>query len=177
MHHPFHLLFEELAAQHLLTPKEVSFSTGKSGSTVYRWLRGESTPDIYDFVHIIRSADHEARRRLIAWLSHELPVRVEWLRTLEPADIPVATPEQVAPKVKDMALVAVESFLEVIRWHDTEVGSSPTLSVPQYEALVHRLDDVMEQIMQIKEFHKLRLMERRRARLPAPGDSDPPGDE
>jgi len=164
MRQPFHKVFSVLAAEHILSPKEVAFYTGKSGSTVYRWLRGDSTPDIDDFVDIVKAAEPLARERLLAWLSQDLQMRVEWQRSEQDAALADRSLHEVTTEVKDKTLAVVEKFLEVVRWHETEVGPEQTLSPKQFAALEERLDDVLREVTHIKRLHHARMIERRRAR-------------
>lgn len=164
MNQPFHVLFNELVAKHLTSPKEVAYLTKKSGSTVYRWLRGESTPDIDDYVLMLKGADPTARQRLLAWLSHDIPLRIEWLRDSSDGTLADEPLEEVTLEVKDRTVSTMEKFLDLIRWHDSEVGTSPTLTPVQYEMLEARLDDVLNEVMLIKRLHLARVVERKRAR-------------
>ncbi|MFN3168611.1 MAG: hypothetical protein ACE37H_16245 [Phycisphaeraceae bacterium] len=138
--------------------------TKRSGSTVYRWLRGESTPDIDDFARMIHGADPPVRERLLAWLSQDLPLRVAWVAGPSDAALAEQPLEHVTAAVKDQTVSAVERLLDTIRWHDSQVGTSPTLSPAQFEDLESRLDDVLNQVMLIKRLHRSRMVERKRAR-------------
>lgn len=63
----------------LTTVEEMEEISGKSASTIYRWMNEESEPQYSDMRRLFRGLRPEARHSLIAQLSVDLPIVVNWL--------------------------------------------------------------------------------------------------
>lgn len=76
-------LIAQLIQSGLTTVEEIAAVTGRSESTVRRWVNQRTVLDAIDFHLIVTGVKNdEARRRLIYLLLGSLPVAVEW-RDLE----------------------------------------------------------------------------------------------
>ena len=72
-------LLEQLIDEQLITVSELAQLTKRSESTVRRWVRRESWPDVIDFYLIITGlGNDEARRRIIYQMFGQLPVAITW---------------------------------------------------------------------------------------------------
>lgn len=72
-------ILQVLIDEQLTTVTELAQLTRRSESTVRRWVRRDSWPDVVDFYAIVTGLHNdEARRRLVYRMLGELPVAVTW---------------------------------------------------------------------------------------------------
>ncbi len=63
----------------LTTVKEIGEVTGRSTSTVYRWMNSESQPPFMDMRMLVRQMKNpQASQTMIGLLSADLPIVVKW---------------------------------------------------------------------------------------------------
>lgn len=160
----FSQFFMQQVEEQALTPKEVSHLTGRSMSTVYRWLRGRTVPDIESMALLIRGLSQPMREKLLGWFLSDLPLHVEW------ADPSVAkmTGSMGANRAKTLAqetvIQTLSRLLKLIEQKGESAGKSDTLTPREYEQLVGMLDEIIQQLVKVKRLHAKRLLKRKQAR-------------
>ena len=72
-------ILQVLIDEQLTTVTEIAQLTRRSESTVRRWVRRDSWPDVVDFYAVVTGIQSdEARHRLVYRMLAELPVAVTW---------------------------------------------------------------------------------------------------
>lgn len=107
------ILLSDLIERDVTTVKEISEITERGQSTVYRWVHGETQPDMADVAKLIRKLSRpEARRSLVEIFTVGLPLRIEWLATDQ--TLVALDQSQPSPDVMDLALLTIECLSKVM---------------------------------------------------------------
>ncbi len=81
-------ILQVLIEEDLTTVSEVARVTGRGESTVRRWARRESLPDVVDFHSMLAGLrSDEARRRLVHRMFSNLPVAINWVEDRDDAQM------------------------------------------------------------------------------------------
>ncbi len=106
-------LLSDLVERKITSVKEIAALTDKGPSTIYRWLKGETQPDIAEVIHLIHHLSQtEGRKALVEMFAQGMPVRIEWLSVDQ-------TFEKVAKgrppeDVLDLAMLTIECLSKVM---------------------------------------------------------------
>ncbi len=107
-------LLRKLVDDRLISAKELEQATGRGASTIYRWMAGQSQPDLGDVEKILKGVESsEARRKLLGHIVRDLPVKTEWLDAASVTD--TATTSQAKTDALDMSLKSLQLVADVLR--------------------------------------------------------------
>ncbi|MEO0964081.1 MAG: hypothetical protein AAFY08_03085 [Planctomycetota bacterium] len=152
-------ILETLIEEKLTSVEELATLSRRSESTVRRWVRRESWPDVIDF-HLIMTGLHsdEARRRVVARMFAELPVAIAWRDAPAPSTAHADVSERAANVIYEMA-----RLLQHARHLERGEESPGKLDQDSIEAISTRAIDELIALREVVQ----RQTARRRAARPA----------
>lgn len=134
-------LLKQLIDERLTSVREVESITGRTASTVYRWLAGQTRPDFEDVRLLIGGMRRpEARRRMLGLVTAELPVVMQWIprpaveRSGEPR-----SDQQIGEAVMDATVEAIRSVNQTLEDVRT-IARGQRLNPARLFELVDQLD-------------------------------------
>ena len=109
-------VLDELVKRKAVSVQELCDATGRSESTIYRWLSGDTRPDFDDVFDMIRKlASTDARKELVLLLAQDLPVSIQWLE--DAGSLSDDAPKKPLLDVADLALLPNESMVQLLKRH------------------------------------------------------------
>lgn len=150
-------ILETLIEEKLTSVEELATLSRRSESTVRRWVRRESWPDVIDFHLIMTGLRHdEARRRIVARMFAELPVAIAWSDQPGPSPQHADLTERVAGVICDLARLLQHA-------HQVERGeeSAGRLDSESVEALSTR---AIDELIAFREAVQRQMGKRRAAK-------------
>lgn len=133
---------------HKLTSiKEIEKVTGRGSSTIYRWMNGESQPQLMDMRLLIRNlANVEARRTILDLLTSDLPIVINWISNGQ--DMTVEDDQgrkHDGHEVLDNSLLAMEILSKGLHEGHDAIRRQE-LPPEKYAQLVKMLDDTIRHL-------------------------------
>ncbi len=160
----FHRFLEQLLEQRVTTAKEIAVSTGVSLSTVYRWQRGETLPDISLFTKLMASLPTHVSEMFLQWIVKDLPVQLQWEHDLDVIRQSGMDPAK-AKRLAETDLIDIMSHIVLIlRTGRGSQETGQTLSEDELEAIDKALDQVSRSLVKIKLLESKRLVRRKSAK-------------
>ncbi len=156
--------FNEQVERKIFVPKEVAHITGRSISTVYRWLRGEVTPDIESIRLLVRGLEPVARDRLLMWFLDGLPLCIERLDAIAIGDASQLKPAQASSLARDTIMKLIGDLLEMARQIDKQEDESKSFTRDEKSYVLDRLESMIVKIAEIKFYQSSRVVHRKRAK-------------
>jgi transcriptional regulator with XRE-family HTH domain len=144
-----------LIDEHLTTIAEIARVTGRGQSTVRRWVRDESVPDVVDFHAILTGlANDEARARIVHHMFSNLPVAIHWMDEDDQAP-------QSEYDYTTKALFEIACVMQRIREFDTGSTKPPSQIVAEIE---HLVGEAVAQLFKARDAVRTRVGQRRQAK-------------
>lgn len=141
------IIIRYLLDHKLTSVKEIEKVTGRGSSTIYRWMNGESQPQLMDMRLLIRNLSNaDARRTILELLTSDLPVVINWI-----SDDQAMTVEDDAGKrhdgheVLDKSMLALECLSQAMH-EGHEAIRKQELSPEKYAHLVKMVDDTIQHL-------------------------------
>jgi transcriptional regulator with XRE-family HTH domain len=151
----FAVIIKQLLERKLTTVREIEQVTGRGKSTVYRWMNDESEPQLSEMRKLIRHLENpEARHLIVAMLTADLPIVVNWLETHEAVER-ASEPAHVARghDAMEYALLALDYVSDVLA-KGYEAIRRGELSEDSYTDLVDRMDQSIQHLTVAKNLLK-----------------------
>ena len=142
----------QLVEEKLTTIPELEEVTGRSASTIYRWINRESTPDCQDIHKILRYIKNPAAtRKLLSLMTADLPVIIEWLEEQKQQAI-TTVPQRRAANRETVAvtILALECVADLLHQEHNALENDE-VSDKEYTKLVGLIDDAMSYLMKSKQ--------------------------
>lgn len=136
-------VIRELVHEKLTTIDEIEEITGRSASTVYRWMNDESEPYFSDVRRLIRNMKRpEARRAMLQRLAADLPLTIEWAD--DDADDLLGDVEdgRAGHEVLDRALLALDCVTHALS-EGNEAIREQRLTANAYDSIQARLSEAI----------------------------------
>ncbi|MEO0586672.1 MAG: hypothetical protein AAF078_03445 [Planctomycetota bacterium] len=153
-------ILEVLIEEKLITVEEIAQITLRSESTVRRWVRRETWPDVIDVQNLITGVTNdECRRRMVARLFADVPVAITWrAEHVEP------TEHQDLSDHASTVVYEVARLLQRARQIDLAGGQASDQDRDTIEEITsHAIDELVA----LRELAS-KLMKRRRSARPLP---------
>ena len=153
------LLIEEKST----TIAELEEVTGRSMSTIYRWINQESNPDCQDIHNMLRYLKNPtATRKLLNLLTADLPVIIEWLEENQKRALQTTSEKRAASReTVAVTILALECVCELLRGqHDA--FEDHEISDKEYAKLVGHTDDALAHLVESKQQLGLLLTHRKK---------------
>ena len=136
-------IIRELIDERLTSIDEIEEITGRSSSTVYRWMNEESEPYFSDVRRMIRQMKKpEAKREMLRRLSADLPLIIEWME--EQGGDDEAPPEEghAGHEVLERALLALDCVTHALS-EGNEAIREQRLSQEGYNSILTKLSEAV----------------------------------
>lgn len=142
----------QLIDEKLTTVAELEEVTGRSTSTIYRWINQESSPDCQDIHNMLRYLKNPvATRRLMSLITADLPVIIEWLETHQKRAIETVSEKQTASReVVAVTILALECVCELLH-QEHEALEDNEVSSEEYTKLIRLIDDALSHLVESKQ--------------------------
>ena len=143
----FGTIIRHLMDQDLTTVAEIEEATGRSTSTVYRWMNDEVQPQYVDVRRLVRELPSmDARRKMVDLLMSDLPVVIDWLPDDEPGETAEFNDdERDGHEVVGRTLLALDCLTELLSAQHRAIRRQE-LTRQQYGELISLLDDTMRHL-------------------------------
>jgi len=135
-------VIRELVHEKLTTIDEIEEITGRSASTVYRWMNDESEPYFSDVRRLIRNMKNaEARRAMLQRLAADLPLTIEW--SDDDDDLGAEAEDgRAGHEVLDRALLALDCVTHALS-EGNEAIREQRLTMNAYDSIQARLSEAI----------------------------------
>ena len=133
---------------HKLTSiKEIEKVTGRGSSTIYRWMNGESQPQLLDMRLLIRNLGNvEARRTILELLTSDLPIVINWISDDELMTVKDGDGRQYdGHEVLDKSLLALDCLSQALQEGHDAIRRQE-LPPDKYANLVKMVDDTIRHL-------------------------------
>jgi transcriptional regulator with XRE-family HTH domain len=142
----FGSIIRHLLDQKLTSLKEIEEITGRGTSTIYRWMNGETEPHFTDMRLLVRRLGNPtARRTLVAMLTADLPIVVNWVGDEDFIGEDAAGGRHDGHDLLDRTIVALDCLTDIIaEAHDAVRGG--TVSAESFAHLVNMMDEAIRHI-------------------------------
>ena len=148
----FAVIVKQLLERKLTTVREIEQVTGRGKSTVYRWINDESEPQLSEMRRLIRQLENpDARHLIVAMLTADLPIVVNWMETQETAGEPANVAR--GHDAMEYALLALDYISDVLA-KGSEAIRRGELTEDSYTDLVERLDRSIQHLTVAKNLLK-----------------------
>jgi len=138
-------LLRKLVDDRLTSAKELERATGRGASTVYRWMAGQSQPDLGDVEKMLTGMEsYEARRKLLGHILRDTPVRVEWLDAEEGAR--AATTSKARTDALDMSLTSLRLVADVLRRQRDALHNGRRMAGEEYAETVGMIEQAIHHL-------------------------------
>ncbi len=155
----------QLVKEDLTTIQELEEITGRSTSTVYRWINNEGSLDCVDFHNLLRYMKNPAATRgLLGLMTAELPVVISWLETQEEKAFSDSLDRSNAARETVAATVLALECVSMLLTQQHTTLEDDQINREEYSRFIGLIDDAVAHLVQSKQQLKILLTERTKAK-------------